>query len=59
MAAIDFPINPTNGQVFIIGNIKYVYNSTYTTWDLVANTITGPTGPAGEANFNSFMLMGS
>lgn len=102
MAAIDFPSSPTDGQVLVVGNTKYIYSSTYGTWDLVANVVQGtpgkftvsataPTGmsegdgwfdantgrmfilydtywvevgpnlmgPAGEANFNSFMMMGA
>lgn len=35
MAAINFPSNPTNGQLLVVGTVTYSYNSTYGTWDLV------------------------
>ena len=102
MAVIDFPSNPEDGQILIVGTTKYEFNSAYGTWDLVANVVEGApgrfvisstaptdlsegdgwfdstttkmfilydtywvevgpnlTGPAGEANFNTFMMMGA
>ena len=102
MTIIDFPSEPTNGQTINVGTTKYVFNSSYGTWDLVANVVEGTpgrfivsstepedvvegdgwfdsntgkmfilydeywvevgpnlTGPAGEANFNTFMMMGA
>jgi hypothetical protein len=66
MAAIDFPNSPTTGQLFTVGDVTWEW--TGTVWQGQGTAIPGPagddgapgpTGPAGEANFNSFMLMGA
>jgi hypothetical protein len=61
MTAIDFPSSPTPGQLFTVGDITWEW--TGTVWKgLGTKGDTGPAGPAGadgEANFNSFLLMGA
>lgn len=60
MAAIDFPNSPTVGQLFTVGDITWEWNGSV--WQGFGTTIPGPTGPTGtpgEANFNSFLLMGA
>ena len=69
MAAIDFPNSPTVGQLFTVGEITWEW--TGTVWQGQGTAIPGPTGPAGadgepgtpgvdgEANFNSFLMMGA
>ena len=44
MTIIDFPSDPTNGQTINVGTTKYVFNSSYGTWDLVANVVEGTPG---------------
>jgi hypothetical protein len=61
MAAIDFPNSPTTGQLFTVGDITWEW--TGSVWQGLGPA--GDTGPAGtdgvdgEANFNSFLLMGA
>ena len=60
MTAIDFPNSPTVGQEFTVGDITWEW--TGTVWQGLGTAIAGPEGPAGadgEANFNSFLLMGA
>jgi len=45
--AIDFPSSPTNGQTYSSGGTTWVYDSAVPAWNLVNNTISGPTGPTG------------
>lgn len=35
MAAINFPSNPFEGQLLIVDNVTYIYNSTKQTWKAV------------------------
>ena len=58
MTAIDFPNSPTVGQLYTVGDVTWewtgsVWNGLGTVGD------TGPAGADGEANFNSFLLMGA
>ena len=63
MTAINFPDSPTVGQLFTVGDITWEW--TGTVWQGLGTAVAGPTGPAGangvdgEANFNSFLLMGA
>jgi hypothetical protein len=60
MPAIDFPNSPTVGQLFIVGDVTWEW--TGAVWQGIGTVTAGPTGPAGvngEANFNSFLLMGA
>jgi hypothetical protein len=72
MAAIDFPNSPTTGQLFTVGQITWKWSGTV--WQGQGTAIVGPAGADGaqgadgepgaprldgEANFNSFMLMGA
>lgn len=42
MAAINFPINPSNGQVFAVGNYTYTYSSAKSAWlGTISTTSTG------------------
>lgn len=59
MAAIDFPNNPTVGQVFSTDERSWVWSGT--TWDSVGSTSGGggvtPSGPS--ESFHPFLLMGA
>jgi len=60
MTAINFPDTPTNGQTFTVGLITWVWDGTV--WKGTSSPVAGPAGedgPPGEANFSSFLLMGS
>jgi hypothetical protein len=69
MAAIDFPNSPTTGQLFTVGDITWEW--TGSVWQGIGTAVPGPAGadgepgadgapgPAGEANFNTFMMMGA
>jgi hypothetical protein len=57
MAAIDFPNSPTVGQLFTVGSITWQWNGTV--WRSQGTVVPGPAGVDGEANFNTFMLMGA
>ena len=46
---IDFPSSPTNGETYTEGGTTWVYDSAVPAWNLVNNTISGPTGPTGPA----------
>jgi hypothetical protein len=47
MTAVNFPDNPSVGQVFTVGERTWKW--TGTTWDVVVTTqITGPQGPKGD-----------
>jgi len=46
MAAIDFPLSPTDGQTFTANGLSYVYNSTYGVWRLVSSPGGGGGGAA-------------
>jgi hypothetical protein len=52
--AIDFPNSPTNGQIFTVGSITWVWNSTKAVWETVAGTgpqgAQGPQGATGTIN---------
>lgn len=45
--AIDFPLSPTNAQVFTDGDHTWVYSSTLPGWKLQTQSVVGPTGPTG------------
>lgn len=52
MATLNFPSNPTNGQIYPPlpeeGVSQYIWDSSTQTWRLLRSTgITGPTGPSG------------
>ena len=47
MAAIDFPLSPTNGQVFTSGDKTWTYSTTISAWKLQTQTAVGATGPTG------------
>ena len=57
MAAIDFPNSPTVGQLFTVGSITWQWDGTV--WRSQGTVVPGPAGADGEANFNTFMLMGA
>jgi hypothetical protein len=63
MTAINFPDTPEVGDTFTVGLITWVWNGTV--WKGTSSPVPGPEGPAGddglpgEANFSSFLLMGS
>jgi hypothetical protein len=57
MTAINFPDSPTIGDTFVIGDITWEW--TGSVWKGYTTPVQGPAGPAGEASFNSFLLMGS
>lgn len=44
---INFPDSPTNGQQFSVGDNVWEWNATSGTWDIVIETLVGPTGPQG------------
>jgi hypothetical protein len=44
---INFPDSPTNGQQFSVGDTVWEWNSASNTWDIVIETLVGPTGPTG------------
>lgn len=58
MAAIDFPNNPTVGQIFSTSDRSWIWSGT--TWDSVGSagsTGTPSTGPS--ESFHPFLLMGA
>ena len=55
MAAIDFPNSPTVGQLFTVGDVTWEW--TGAVWQGLGTA--GDAGADGEANFNSFLLMGA
>jgi hypothetical protein len=69
MTAIDFPNDPDIDDTFTVGDITWKWNGE--TWRSQGTAIPGadgadgapgPAGPAGadgEANFNTFMMMGA
>lgn len=59
MAAIDFPNNPTVGQVFSTDERSWVWSGT--TWDSVGSSgggVTPPTPTGPSESFHPFLLMG-
>ncbi len=57
MAAIDFPNNPQVNDLFTVGDITWKWDGTV--WRSQGTVVPGPAGADGEANFNTFMLMGA
>jgi hypothetical protein len=57
MAAIDFPDNPEIDDIFTVGDITWKWSGF--AWKSQGTVVVGPEGVAGEANFNTFMLMGA
>ena len=57
MAAINFPNNPQVDDLFTVGDITWKW--TGTVWKSQGTVVPGPQGEDGEANFNTFMLMGA
>ncbi len=57
MAAIDFPNNPQINDLFTVGDITWKWDGTV--WRSQGTVVPGPAGADGEANFNTFMLMGA
>jgi len=60
MTAINFPDTPEVGDTFTVGLITWVWNGTV--WKGTSSPVPGPAGadgPPGEANFNSFLLIGA
>ena len=55
MTAIDFPNSPTVGQLFTVGDVTWEW--TGAVWQGLGTA--GDAGADGEANFNSFLLMGA
>jgi hypothetical protein len=57
MTAINFPDNPEIDDTFTVGDITWKWNGVV--WKSQGTAVPGPDGVAGEANFNTFMLMGA
>jgi hypothetical protein len=60
MTAINFPDTPEVGDTFTVGSITWEW--TGDVWKGFTEPVAGPTGasgPPGEANFSSFLLMGA
>ena len=63
MAAIDFPNSPAIDDTITVGDVTWTW--TGTVWQSQGTAVPGPAGADGaqgingEANFNSFMLMGA
>lgn len=55
MAAIDFPLSPTNGQVFTSGDKTWSYSTTIGAWSLQSQTASGPSGPSGPQGITDIM----
>ena len=57
MAAIQFPEDPDINDTYTVGDVTWKWNGTV--WKSEGTVVPGPQGEDGEANFNTFMLMGA
>ena len=59
MAALDFPVSPTNGQTYTSGSTTWAFNSTYGVWRIVSSTLVGYVGSLGYTGSAGFGFTGS
>ena len=41
--AAQFPTNPSNGQVVVVGGVTFIYNSTNSVWQQSNTSLSSPT----------------